>query len=102
MRDPRAEYEAKLEAQKATREEERKAAGKLALEVLKSQAGAELFEHLARRYHLAGRCFLTADAKGAADPIAAAIRDGEKSILWELVRLARLADPDFTVTIPTN
>jgi len=102
LRDPATEYREKQEALKAQREEDRANAAKLALAVLKSESGGELFVYLARRYHLAGRSFLTLDAKGAADPCAAAVRDGEKSVLWELVKLATLADPDFTVNIPVN
>lgn len=101
MRDPQAEYERKQEELAARRDAERNRAGKLAVEVLKTQAGAELFEYFAKRFHLVGRCFLTTDARGAADPIAAASRDGEKSLLWELVKLAKRADPDFVVPIPT-
>ena len=102
LRDPAAEYREKLEAATARREVERQRAGKLAAEVLSTEAGKELFEYLSRRYHLAGRSFLTPDAKGPACPYAAAQRDGEKAILWELVRMARLADPDFQIQIQTS
>lgn len=69
----------------------------LAESVLKSKDGKELFAYLARRFHLHGRCFLSTDARSPVCPYAAATRDGEKTVLWHVLELAREADPEFPI-----
>lgn len=69
----------------------------LSLAVLKSENGRELFEYLSRKFHLRGRAFLTMDVRGTACPFAAATRDGEKAVLWHLIDLARIEDPEFPI-----
>ena len=69
----------------------------LAASVLSSDGGKELFGYLARRFHLHGRCFLSTDARSPVCPYAAATRDGEKTVLWHLLELAREANPEFPI-----
>lgn len=97
LRDPAKEREEAAEAQRKARETERARMGELAEAVLKSKDGKELFAYLAKKYHLHGRCFLSTDARSPVCPYAAATRDGEKSVLWHLLELAREADPQFPI-----
>ncbi len=97
LRDPIKERQDAEEAQRLARDLEKARMAELAAKVLKSEDGAALFGYLCRKYHLHGRSFLSADARSACCPFAAATRDGEKEPLRHLIQLARVADPQFFI-----
>jgi hypothetical protein len=97
LRDPKAERDEAAETLRKIRETERQRMADLAQAVLSSKDGKELFGYLVRRFHLHGRCFLSTDARSPVCPYAAATRDGEKTVLWHLLELAREANPEFPI-----
>lgn len=97
MRDPRQEHEASREAVREAAEAVKARAAKAALAVLQSDDGRELFEYLAKKYHLRGRAFLSPQIHAPCCPYAAATRDGEKSILNHVYDLARALDSEIRI-----
>ncbi len=97
MRDPAKEREEAAERLKREREAEWQRMAECAEVVLKTKEGKALFGYLCKRFHLHGKSFVAADVRSSACPYAAASRDGEKSVLWHLIDLARASDPDFPI-----
>jgi hypothetical protein len=97
MRDPAREREQAAAAIQIAREAERQRLAAVALRILNSEDGVELLGYLSKKFHLRGRSFLSLDARSACCPYAAATRDGEKAVIWHLIELARLADPEFLI-----
>ena len=97
MRNPVEEANRAREAAEKERKAALDRAADLALAVLRSDDGRELFEYLARRVHLRGRSFLSPNAITPACPYAAASRDGEKAAIMHVYDLARMKDADIPI-----
>ena len=97
MRDPAKEQAQQIAERQAAQAVSLQAASKAAATVLETPAGRELFDYLAKKYHLRGRSFLTASSHAASCPFAAASRDGEKAVLNHVYDLARNFDPNTVI-----
>lgn len=97
MRDPAKEHERTRGEQQTARLAALDSAAKAAATVLETPAGRELFAYLARKYHLRGRAFLSANTNSPACPYAAAVRDGEKAPIMHVYDLARIFDENIPI-----
>lgn len=97
MRDPREEHESKMRALQEAREAAKARAAENAAAILKTDAGRELFEYLARKFHLRGRAFMSASHDSPACPYAAASRDGERAVINHVFDLARTINPEVPI-----